>query len=162
MYLGIFDTMCENMKRADARIFSFLSFSGVTLPLPTTLVGQRCHWRRYNQYHRHPRLSWSVYFHNLKCSNYKHHPSYPVLCKCSLPPARQKNMKSINFDYFCIKPHLIFVQMSNYILWERPCYILKVCWGWIYNIFWTKQNDQLLLFMMKIIFCLSFSECCTF
>ena len=28
--------------------------SGVTLPLPTTLVGQRCHWRRYNQYHRHP------------------------------------------------------------------------------------------------------------
>ena len=64
----------------------------------------------------------------------------------------QKNMKSINFDYFCIKPHLIFVQMSNYILWERHCYILRVCWGWIYNIFWTKQNDQLLLFMMKIIF----------
>ena len=44
----------ENMKRADDHIFSFLFLSGVTLPLPTTLVGQRCHWRRYNQYHRHP------------------------------------------------------------------------------------------------------------
>ena len=38
----------------DGHIFSFLLFSGVTLPLPITLVGQRCHWRRYNQYHRHP------------------------------------------------------------------------------------------------------------
>ena len=131
----------ENMKRADDHIFSFLLLSGVTLPLPTTLVGQRCHWRRYNQYHRHPRISWSVYFHNLKCSNYKHHPSYPVLRKCSIPPARhnlQKNVKSINFDYFSIKPHLIFVQMSNYILWER----LVIYWEFVEDGFTTSSGPS--------------------
>ena len=150
-------------------IFSFRSFSGVTLPLPITLVGQRCHWRRYNQYHRHPSPFLIRLFPQPRMFKLQTPSKLSCFMQMFYPPARntmahnlQKNMKSINFDYFCIKPHLIFVQMSDYILRERHCYKLKVCWGWIYNIFWTKQNDQLLLFMMKIIFFFSFSECYTF
>ena len=131
MYLGIYDTMCENMKRAEAHILISLFFR--CYPAPSHHVSRtKMPLEALQPISPTPSPFLIRFFHNLKCSICKHHPSYPVLCKCSFPPPAiihnlQKNVKSINFDYFCIKPHLIFVQMSNYILRERHCYKLKVC-----------------------------------